>query len=101
VSGNQTLPRSRTLKRTQKGREDEWTGRGRPAVNGIELRNLCICRILPKVCSHLKATSVTAFWRAIIEEPAVRQRVCTIVSTGVTKQVKIKLAPDTVAADRR
>ena len=33
--------RSRILKRTQKGSEDEWTGMARPAVNGIELRNLC------------------------------------------------------------
>jgi hypothetical protein len=54
------------LKRTQKGREDERTGRGRPAVNGIELRNLGTCRILPKVCSHWKATSVAAPWRAVI-----------------------------------
>ena len=69
VSGKQTLPRSPALKRTQKGREEERTGRGRPAVNGIELRNLCICWILPKVCSHLKATSVIASWRAVIGDP--------------------------------
>ena len=52
--------RSGSPKRTQKGREDERTGRGRVAVNGIELRNHGFCRILPKVCACLKATSTTA-----------------------------------------
>ena len=69
VSGNQTLPRSPALKRTQKGREDERTGRGRPAVNGIELRNLGTCWILPRVYGCLKATSVIAAWRVITGGP--------------------------------
>ena len=69
VSVNQTLPRSPALKRTQKGREDERTGRGRPAVNGIELRNLCIYWNLPRVCSCLKATSRNASWRVSREGP--------------------------------
>ena len=77
VSGNQTLPRSPALKRTQKGREDERTGRGRPAVNGIELRNLGTCWILPKVCACWKATSLAAFeascqWRPGVEGPFAR-----------------------------
>ncbi len=69
VGDNQTLPRNPALKRTQKGRKDERTGRGRPAVNGIELRNLGNCRILPKVCACLKATSVAASRRVVIGGP--------------------------------
>ncbi len=69
MSDHQTLPRNPALKRTLKGREDERTGRGRPAVNGIELRNLGNCRILPRVCSCLKATLVAASRRVVIGGP--------------------------------
>jgi len=39
------------------------------AVNGIEPRNLCACWTLPKVCSHWKATSTVASWRAAAGDP--------------------------------
>jgi hypothetical protein len=32
-------------------------------VNGIELRNLCIYRILPKACAYLKATPMSRYRR--------------------------------------
>jgi len=40
-----------------------------PTLNGIELRNLCFSRILPKVCSCLNATSIAALWRDAIGVP--------------------------------
>lgn len=57
------------LKRTQKGSEDEWTGLAAQTVNGIEPRNACFSRNLPKQSDLLKATSNAAFLRAVLGDP--------------------------------
>jgi len=44
-------------------------GDSSPALNGIELRNLCTCRILPKVCSPWKATPVIAIRQVVTGGP--------------------------------